>query len=227
MQFGCGRYQFDDVTGDGAFRSSVYAVGTKKLHVVYIDVPVRVVSVPKTEERYMTPLYIGNEPYPLERACREMLRAGETKGITQRARALLTAAKEAAQTEEEELESMSNENPAPEGVNTEANVTQETTVKKPKSKKPRKTATKKPAKAAKPAKKGGAKKTAAPRDPLGREGSLARFLADKILEGLPNDKISTLAKKKFPDSKSTEVTHVSWQRFNLKRRGIKLPAVKE
>lgn len=63
-------------------------------------------------------------------------------------------------------------------------------------------------------------------DQLGREGTLARFLSELIVAGKDNEAISTAAKKKFPKSKSTEVSHVSWQRFALKRRGVKVPELK-
>ena len=96
----------------------------------------------------------------------------------------------------------------------------------------------KPAKKAAPAKaaKGkGAKKKAqknankaagTPRagaDPLGREGTTARFMSDLIMAGESNEKIAAKAAKKFPESKSVEPKHVSWQRFNLRRKGVKAP----
>lgn len=62
---------------------------------------------------------------------------------------------------------------------------------------------------------------------LGREGTLARFMADLILKGQDNETIAKQAAKKFRGKKSTSAKHVSWQRFNLSRRGVKVPAVKE
>lgn len=61
------------------------------------------------------------------------------------------------------------------------------------------------------------------RDPLGREGTVARFMSDGIMGGKSNEKIAAeLAKhKEHKSAKSIEAKHVAWQRFNLKRKGVK------
>lgn len=68
-----------------------------------------------------------------------------------------------------------------------------------------------------------APKAASGRDPLGREGTTARFMSDGIMAGKSNDKIAAeLAKHKdHKSAKSIEAKHVAWQRFNLKRKGVK------
>jgi len=114
MTFACGRYQSSEL-GDGVTRSVVYATGTKLLHIVIIDFPVRVLSVPRSEEKFIHELTLGAAPYPLKRAAKEMLGAGKRKGITHRAKALLEAAIASMTMEEKELEDQMNdvENPAP------------------------------------------------------------------------------------------------------------------
>jgi hypothetical protein len=66
-------------------------------------------------------------------------------------------------------------------------------------------------------------KAASGRDPLGREGTAARFMSDGIMAGKSNEKIAgELAKhKEHKSAKSIETKHVAWQRFNLKRKGVK------
>lgn len=71
------------------------------------------------------------------------------------------------------------------------------------------------------------KTSAAKGDNLGREGTLARFMSEQIMKGLDNETVSRACAKKFPKKESTTAKHVSWQRFNLGRRGVKVPAVKE
>jgi hypothetical protein len=68
-----------------------------------------------------------------------------------------------------------------------------------------------------------APKAASGRDPLGREGTAARFMSDGIMAGKSNEKIAAeLAKHKdHKSAKSIEAKHVAWQRFNLKRKGVK------
>lgn len=68
-------------------------VGTKHIHVCCIDdAGVRVISAPKEEERYVTPLLRRGEPYPVERLVRKFLAVGRQRGITKEARLMLEEA---------------------------------------------------------------------------------------------------------------------------------------
>jgi hypothetical protein len=123
--------------------------------------------------------------------------------------------------------------------------TEETaTPKKTTRKAPAKAAAKAPAKAAKKTSKGtpattkGKGKSAKPAtnkaesrkvagDGLGREGTLSRFINERIMKGQGNAEIAAAAAKAFPKSSSTEAKHVAWSRWKLGQNGVKVPAAKE
>ena len=68
-------------------------VGHKRMHVCHIDdLGVRVLVVPKDEERYTLPLERKGQPYPLDRLVRKFLAVGRERGITQAAREMLEEA---------------------------------------------------------------------------------------------------------------------------------------
>lgn len=68
-------------------------VGHKLLKVVCIDDNgVRVLSAPKSEERYASPLQRKGQPYPVERLVRKFLAVGRERGITQAAKEILAEA---------------------------------------------------------------------------------------------------------------------------------------
>jgi len=68
-------------------------VGTKHIHVCCIDdAGVRVISAPKEEQRYVTPLLRDGKPYSITRLVRKFLAVGRERGITQAAREMLEEA---------------------------------------------------------------------------------------------------------------------------------------
>lgn len=72
----------------------VFKEGRVFVHAVTIDKSVKVVALPKVEQRYMRPLELRGKPYPVARACRRLLAAGKSLGITKQARTVLNAIKE-------------------------------------------------------------------------------------------------------------------------------------
>ena len=63
--------------------------GTKMLHCLMIAPPVRVVKLERQDERYLVPLLLHGESYPLKRALRRFKAAGRELGITGRAKDVL------------------------------------------------------------------------------------------------------------------------------------------
>lgn len=74
----------------------VFKEGRTLVHAVTIDKRVRIVTLPKVEQRYMKPLELRGKPYPVARACRRLLSAGKTLGISAKARAVLNEIKKEA-----------------------------------------------------------------------------------------------------------------------------------
>lgn len=65
--------------------------GRSTLHVVLMDVPVRLVRVPKAEARHMKPLLRKGREYDVKRAARKFLKMGRVHGINKTARRALKA----------------------------------------------------------------------------------------------------------------------------------------
>ena len=67
-----------------AYTGIIVSEGTRNLHVLVAAEHVRLVNMPKAEERYATPLYwkCGAEPYPVKRAARIILRMHRRHGGT-------------------------------------------------------------------------------------------------------------------------------------------------
>ena len=74
--------------------TALVQVGRTTLHVVYIDSSsgVRKIDVPMIEEKFMRPLLLRGQPYPVERMARLMIKTGRTLGITEGARDILNEA---------------------------------------------------------------------------------------------------------------------------------------
>ncbi len=66
--------------------------GRTKLHLLVIDTTVRVISRPLREQRYLQPLLLKGQPYPVRRAVRRFRDAGRTLGITEAAKEMLKLA---------------------------------------------------------------------------------------------------------------------------------------
>ncbi len=88
-----------DYRTDEGLRCAFVKHGTKWTQVLALDAGVRsglrVHKVPKTDQRYMTPLMRKGKPYPVKRALTHFRRFGKTHGMTNGAKKLL---KEAAKT---------------------------------------------------------------------------------------------------------------------------------
>lgn len=65
-------------------RTAIVSEGRKKLSAVVLDIPVRVLRLPKSERRYMRPL-----DYPLAKAKKHYRAAGRRLGVQKSARRLL------------------------------------------------------------------------------------------------------------------------------------------
>lgn len=75
--------------GEAWVKCALIQEGTKYIHVVTLDVPVRVRKVRREERRYMQPLMKKDStPYPVAAAAKIMLDAGARNGISQAAKSL-------------------------------------------------------------------------------------------------------------------------------------------
>lgn len=72
---------------DDGCHTVLVSEGRKRLHLVVIDYPVRHVSLPKQESRYLTSI-----SYPLPKAVRSLRRFAKHAGITRAAKHMLEEA---------------------------------------------------------------------------------------------------------------------------------------
>lgn len=73
-------------------RSDIFIVvkdGTKWVHCVKLDLPVRLHKLTHDQHVALAPALYKGKPYPLDRACRRLLAFGKQVGITDGARAAL------------------------------------------------------------------------------------------------------------------------------------------
>lgn len=56
---------------------------------------------------------------------------------------------------------------------------------------------------------------------FGKPGTAAQLIRSLIMKGQDNEKISQVAKKRFPKAASTTPAHVSWYRAQMRRSGVK------
>ena len=197
--------------------------GSKHMLCVAAGHPVRVIKRDAPDFDRLRPVYYHGKAYTVERAVEQFNDIASRNGITQGARKLLErAANERGSTELDE-DAFENEeeltvNSTNDSQTTSATADSATT--KPKVEKKAKAAKPKAEKKAKVAKPKAEKKPAAKGDGLGREGSLTRFMNERLLKGQDNATISEAAKKAFPDSNTTDPSHVSWYRWNATKKGI-------
>jgi len=74
---------------DGIFPAVIIGRGHKYLHVIVETPPLRIVKLPPTFERSMTPLALKDQPYPHPRLRRMFLKFGRKFGMSKSARKAL------------------------------------------------------------------------------------------------------------------------------------------
>jgi hypothetical protein len=201
--------------------------GRKHMLCVAAGHPVRVLVREAKDFDRLRVVMRDKAPYAPLDAAKKFDEIGRRCGITVAARKILDRVKhdlsgtddldEDQFTNEEDTAMVTDDEAKTDGQGAEDKQTKETKVSK--TKKAKKPVAKKPV-AKKPAKTGATKKATTPKNPMGKEGSIALFINQLLVEGKDNETVSKAATKKFPDAKAVDAKTVAWYRWSATKKGL-------